>query len=156
MTKLWNLSRFISSFPQVKTAKLQPSDKWILSELTLLIQKSMKGYRDYNFFVPSTAIRDFVWETFASHYLEMVKPRAYGEGFTKSSAESCMVHAPHGLEEHTPSTCTHRPVHARARLEAIVLEKKHPRPAIPKAGVVESIETLYPEDVRLQPRSLED
>ncbi len=88
MTKLWNLSRFISSFPQVKTARLQPSDKWILSELTLLIQKSIKGYRDYNFFVPSTAIRDFVWETFASHYLEMVKPRAYGEGFTKSQQKA--------------------------------------------------------------------
>ncbi|HYB67488.1 MAG TPA: valine--tRNA ligase, partial [Candidatus Acidoferrales bacterium] len=88
MTKLWNLSRFISSFPQVKNAKLQPSDKWILSELTLLIQKSMKGYRDYNFFVPSTAIRDFVWETFASHYLEMVKPRAYGQGFTKAQQKA--------------------------------------------------------------------
>jgi valyl-tRNA synthetase len=83
MTKLWNLSRFISSFPEVKNARLQPSDKWILSEVTLLIQECMKGYRDYNFFVPSTAIRDFVWETFASHYLEMVKPRAYGQGFTK-------------------------------------------------------------------------
>jgi valyl-tRNA synthetase len=88
MTKLWNLSRFISSFPEVKNARLQPSDKWILSELTLLIQKSMIGYRDYNFFVPSTAIRDFVWETFASHYLEMVKPRAYGEGFTKAQQKA--------------------------------------------------------------------
>jgi valyl-tRNA synthetase len=82
VTKLWNLSRFISSFPEPKTAKLQPSDKWILSELSLLIQVSMKGYRDFNFFVPATAVRDFVWETFASHYLEMVKPRAYGQGFS--------------------------------------------------------------------------
>ncbi len=88
MTKLWNLSRFISSFPQVKTAQLQPSDKWILSELTLLVQKSVDGYREYNFFLPSTAIRDFVWETFASHYLEMVKPRAYGEGFTKAQQKA--------------------------------------------------------------------
>ena len=82
VTKLWNLSRFISSFPQPKTARLQPSDKWILSELSLLVEQSMKGYHDFNFFVPATAIRDFVWETFASHYLEMVKPRAYGQGFT--------------------------------------------------------------------------
>jgi len=88
MTKFWNLSRFISSFPEVKNAKLQPSDKWILSELTLLIQKAMKGYHDCNFFVPSTAIRDFVWETFASHYLEMVKPRAYGQGFTKAQQKA--------------------------------------------------------------------
>jgi valyl-tRNA synthetase len=84
LTKLWNLSRFISSFPQVKSARLLASDKWILSELAVLVEKCMRGYQDYNFFVPATEIRDFVWETFASHYAEMVKPRAYGQGFTKS------------------------------------------------------------------------
>ena len=83
LTKLWNLSRFISCFPYVKSNSLMTSDKWILSELTTLIERSMSGYRDLDFFVPANAIRDFVWETFASHYLEMVKPRAYGEGFTK-------------------------------------------------------------------------
>lgn len=68
LTKLWNLSRFISSFPQVKKAALLASDKWILSELAVLIENCMAGYRDYDFFVPATDIRDFVWETFASHY----------------------------------------------------------------------------------------
>jgi valyl-tRNA synthetase len=63
---------------------LLPSDKWILSELAVLVQKCSAGYKDYNFFVPATEIRDFVWETFASHYTEMVKPRAYGQGFSKS------------------------------------------------------------------------
>jgi len=84
VTKLWNLSRFISSFPQPRTATLQPTDRWILSELSILVEQSLKGYRELNFFVPATAIRDFVWETFASHYLEMVKPRAYGQGFSAS------------------------------------------------------------------------
>ncbi len=88
LTKLWNLSRFISSFPQVKSAKLLASDKWILSELAVLAEKCMKGYRDYNFFTPATEIRDFVWETFASHYAEMVKPRAYGQGFTKAEQKA--------------------------------------------------------------------
>jgi len=88
LTKLWNLSRFISSFPQVKNAKVLPSDKWILSELALLVEKCRKGYRDYNFFIPATEIRDFVWETFASHYVEMVKPRAYGQGFTKAEQKA--------------------------------------------------------------------
>jgi valyl-tRNA synthetase len=82
VTKLWNLSRFISSFPKPRAARLQPSDKWILSELSILVERSLKGYREFNFFVPATAIRDFIWETFASHYLEMVKPRAYGQGFS--------------------------------------------------------------------------
>jgi valyl-tRNA synthetase len=88
LTKIWNLSRFISSFPQVKSAKLMPADKWILSELSTLIEGSLRGYREYNFFVPSTQIRDFVWETFASHYAEMVKPRAYGTGFTRAEQKA--------------------------------------------------------------------
>ncbi len=88
LTKLWNLSRFISSFPQVKSAKLQASDKWILSELAVLVENCMKGYREYNFFKPANEIRDFVWETFASNYAEMVKPRAYGEGFSKAQQKA--------------------------------------------------------------------
>jgi valyl-tRNA synthetase len=84
LTKLWNLSRFISSFPYAKSSSLMASDKWILAELSKLVERSMNGYANFNFFVPATETRDFVWETFASHYLEMVKPRAYGQGFTKT------------------------------------------------------------------------
>ena len=68
----------------MKSARLLASDKWILSELSVLIDNCMKGYREYDFFVPATALRDFVWETFASHYVEMVKPRSYGQGFSKA------------------------------------------------------------------------
>jgi valyl-tRNA synthetase len=88
ITKLWNLSRFISSFPYIKQASLTASDRWILSELSKLVEHSKSGYSDFNFFIPATEIRDFVWETFASHYLEMIKPRAYGQGFTKSQQKA--------------------------------------------------------------------
>ncbi len=37
-----------------------------------------RGYRDYNFFIPAIAIREFTWNVFAAHYIEMVKSRAYG------------------------------------------------------------------------------
>jgi valyl-tRNA synthetase len=88
LTKLWNISRFISSFPQAKSTKLLASDKWILAELAALSQRSVQGYRGFNFFVPASEIRDFVWETFASHYVEMVKPRAYGQGFSKAQQKA--------------------------------------------------------------------
>jgi valyl-tRNA synthetase len=88
LTKLWNISRFISSFPQVRKARLMASDKWILSELARLVEKSIDGYREFNFFVPASEIRDFVWEAFASHYLEMVKARAYGQGFSKEQQKA--------------------------------------------------------------------
>ncbi|NOJ27284.1 MAG: valine--tRNA ligase [Nitrososphaera sp.] len=78
MSKLWNVGRFLSSFDFAdKPAELEASDKWILSELAKLTEECKRGYEEYNFFVPANAIRDFAWNVFAAHYLEMVKARAY-------------------------------------------------------------------------------
>ncbi len=88
ITKLWNVSRFISMFPIPKKAKLTETDKWILAELNLLVKKCLKGYEDFNFFVPANELRDFLWKVFADHYIEMVKTRAYGGGFTKSEKQA--------------------------------------------------------------------
>ncbi|MCX8191798.1 MAG: class I tRNA ligase family protein, partial [Nitrososphaerales archaeon] len=82
LTKLWNISRFISSFPQPTEANLTPSDRWILGELSKLIDECLEGYRDFDFYIPSNKIREFSWNLFAAHYIEMVKPRAYGLGFS--------------------------------------------------------------------------
>jgi valyl-tRNA synthetase len=82
LTKLWNLSRFISSFSQPKRAHISSSDQWILSELNKLIERCLEGYDDFNFFIPSNALRDFIWNLFASHYVEMVKGRAYNNDYS--------------------------------------------------------------------------
>src|SRR5579872_1312477 len=54
LTKLWNISRFIAGFPEPKVAppaeKIAPTDRWILSELSVLTEQCMAGYEDYNFF----------------------------------------------------------------------------------------------------------
>jgi len=89
LTKLWNVARFVSMFPiPKKKPKLLPTDEWILSEVNRLIDECMKGYEDFNFYIPSNLVKDFVWNLFASHYIEMVKKRAYGEGFGKEEQES--------------------------------------------------------------------
>jgi valyl-tRNA synthetase len=81
LTKLWNISRFISSFPQPtdKQPALQPADHWILSELNQLINQAKTGYEKLDFIVPARELRTFTWDTFASHYLELVKGRAYNK-----------------------------------------------------------------------------
>ena len=81
LSKLWNVSRFLSSFPIIESGKLTDSDKWILSELDKLISVCNEGYSKYNFFVPATALREFTWNIFAAQYIEMAKARAYGIGF---------------------------------------------------------------------------
>ena len=88
LTKLWNVARFISMFPQVDKAELTDTDKWILDELALLVERVRKNYENYEFSDAANDIRNFVWNVFASHYLEMIKVRAYGEGFSKEEQES--------------------------------------------------------------------
>ncbi|MGI0033652.1 MAG: class I tRNA ligase family protein, partial [Nitrososphaeraceae archaeon] len=58
---------------------LLSSDKWILGELSNLVVECIKGYKEYNFFIPASQIREFTWNIFASHYLELVKSRAYND-----------------------------------------------------------------------------
>jgi len=90
LSKLWNVSRFLSSFPVIESGTLTHTDKWILSELDNLIKECKKGYDEYNFFIPAIAIREFTWNLFAAHYIEMVKARAYGIGFSDEERDGAI------------------------------------------------------------------
>ena len=90
LSKMWNVSRFLSSFPVIESAVLSASDKWILSELDNLVKECKRGYDDYNFFIPAIAIREFTWNLFAAHYIEMAKARAYGIGFSEEERDGAI------------------------------------------------------------------
>ena len=90
LSKLWNVSRFLSSFPVIDSGIPNASDKWILSELDKLVKECKKGYEEYNFFIPAIAIREFTWNVFAAHYIEMVKARAYGIDFSDEERDGAI------------------------------------------------------------------
>jgi valyl-tRNA synthetase len=95
ITKLWNVARFISMFPDEKDvdpAPLSESDKWILEEINKLIESSRESYEKYDFHGPATRIKHFIWETFASHYVELVKNRAYNKDEHFSTEEQRAAH----------------------------------------------------------------
>ncbi|UCG90653.1 MAG: class I tRNA ligase family protein [Candidatus Heimdallarchaeota archaeon] len=78
ITKLWNISRFISTFPIEKSPKsLSPTDQWILNSLDALIYRCGEGYEKLDFSIPTENIYNWVWNIFAPHYIELVKSRAY-------------------------------------------------------------------------------
>jgi valyl-tRNA synthetase len=81
LSKLWNIGRFISTFdvPSESPKQLLGTDQWIISELSRLVKECKKGYDELNFFIPSNAIREFTRNLFASHYIEMIKARAYNK-----------------------------------------------------------------------------
>ena len=93
LTKLWNAARFISTFGEPKGRPTETIDKWIVSEVDAITIAAKTSYEAYDFHTPATAIRSFLWDLFTSHYLEMVKNRAYNEMglFTKEEQSSAVV-----------------------------------------------------------------
>ncbi len=88
LVKLWNVARFISSFEYDGTeVNLLPTDLWIRNEVNRLVSLAHELYAQYDFHNPSTQVKHFIWETFASHYLELVKNRAYNRDGKFSPAE---------------------------------------------------------------------
>ena len=51
----------------------------VLGEADRLVEYAEKHYESFDFHKPATRIRHFIWESFASHYLELVKGRAYNQ-----------------------------------------------------------------------------
>lgn len=77
--KLYNIARFVSMFPEPKEENIRPllTDKWILAELNKITKRVRESYDEFEFFAVNI-VKNFVWEIFADHYIEMVKARAHG------------------------------------------------------------------------------
>jgi valyl-tRNA synthetase len=86
-TKLWNIARFISSFPEPEDYTLRPIDEATLALVNKLIVTVDKAYSDFDVYEPINALYQFTWNYFASHYLELVKNRAYNFNSKYSVAE---------------------------------------------------------------------
>lgn len=105
ISKLWNVSKFILMFKNDKARKdvesaLTELDKWILNEMNLLIIDANDCYEKYDFHNPAIKIRHFIWETFSSHYVELVKNRAYNQNneFTKEQQSAAVYVLNHVLD----------------------------------------------------------
>lgn len=81
INKLWNISRYIGlnfdscgyNFEEIKINKLTTVDKWILNLFNELLINVDYNYEKYEFGEVARAIYKFVWDDFASWYLEMTK-----------------------------------------------------------------------------------
>jgi len=93
LTKLWNISKFISFFEKVdKKPELLKLDEWIMNEVNSLVKLANERYERYDFHNPAVMTKHFIWEIFASHYIELVKERAYNSSgkFSKEEQEAAI------------------------------------------------------------------
>jgi len=90
INKLLNVSRFVTLFnkPSKKPKKLVALDDFMISHLDYLTKLADESFSNYDFYTPLVSLREFLWETFASHYIELVKSRAYNQESAFSEEES--------------------------------------------------------------------
>ena len=85
--KIWNATRLIlatitegETLPrQFPSDRLEWADRWILSRLQHAVAAVRKGMEEYKFNDASESIYQFVWHEYCDWYLELIKPRLYGD-----------------------------------------------------------------------------
>ncbi len=73
--KIWNIARFVLSGPPGKRRKRTEDDTWILKELKTTTRKVTRALDKYRLNEAAEELYSFVWNKFASKYLESTKPR---------------------------------------------------------------------------------
>ena len=91
LNKLLNVSKFVMLFERPKKKPTMAAiDELFVDYMENLTKKTEESYEKYDFYHPAIELRRFLWDIFASHYIEMVKARAYNQEkkFTKEESDS--------------------------------------------------------------------
>lgn len=87
--KIWNASRFVmmnldsiavlEADREVYMQNLTTADKWILSKYNTIVKEVTDNLEKFEIGVAAQKLYDFIWSEFCDWYIELVKPRLYGE-----------------------------------------------------------------------------
>ena len=83
--KIWNASRFVKmnvdgrSLGDITALDLDESDKWILRKYNDLVESVTKSFENYELGIAAQSLYDFIWSEYCDWYIELTKPRLYGE-----------------------------------------------------------------------------
>ena len=81
--KIWNAARFVLMNLEVEEctlpAKPQLEDKWIISRYNTVVKSVTENLDKFELGVALGNLYDFIWDEFCDWYIELVKPRLYGE-----------------------------------------------------------------------------
>ena len=87
--KVWNASRFImmnmdqmgedGKISSVPESLLTDADKWIIASCNDVVKEVTENLEKYELGVAAQKVYDFIWEELCDWYIEMVKPRLYGD-----------------------------------------------------------------------------
>ena len=91
INKIWNASRFVlmnvdCEVPDLKSIRLQPADRWIISRLMATIREVTVSLQKYDLGIAADRLTDFAWNDFCDWYIELSKPALYGGDPEKKKA----------------------------------------------------------------------
>ena len=83
--KVYNASRFVmmnlgsEQIGEIDMTKLDIADKWILSRLNAVVKEETANIEAFDLNLAVEKIYSFIWTELCDWYIEMAKPRLYGE-----------------------------------------------------------------------------
>jgi valyl-tRNA synthetase len=100
--KIWNASRFVmmnldidaveKADRNVYEQNLTTADKWILSRYNTVVKEVTDNLEKFEVGMAAQKLYDFIWSEFCDWYIELVKPRLYGEdAASKLAAQITLV-----------------------------------------------------------------
>ncbi len=91
--KLWNATRFVLMNLDVDyidkdsvEAELTVVDRWIISRLNKVAREITENMDKFELGLAVQKLYDFIWNEYCDWYIELVKPRLYGEDINKKRA----------------------------------------------------------------------
>lgn len=88
LNKILNVSKFVMLFDRPNKTSLEKIDCLFVDYIEDLTSFCEECYERYDFYNSAIKLRRFLWEIFASNYLELVKARAYNQDKKFSDEES--------------------------------------------------------------------
>ena len=81
--KIWNAARFVLMNLEVEDCSMPKNpameDKWIISRYNSVVKAVTENLDKFELGVALGNLYDFIWDEFCDWYIELVKPRLYGE-----------------------------------------------------------------------------
>ena len=81
--KIWNAARFVLMNLETEDCSLPKNpaleDKWIISRFNSVVKSVTENLDNFELGVALSNLYDFIWDEFCDWYIELVKPRLYGD-----------------------------------------------------------------------------
>ncbi len=99
--KIWNAARFILmnienlniELESMDIGELELPDRWIISKYNHLVEEVTDNMERFELGIAAQKIYDFTWDEFCDWYIELVKPRLYGnDDHARQVAMSTLVY----------------------------------------------------------------